>query len=165
MAESVREHFDLAQWCYGHGLRAKSLWHLIVATQDTAMRRAASEQDVEHTGKVDLASAVQKYCQTEVHHVSIGHLESLPSVEVLGVAREFGWALCAIRAGIDGEDYDDVGMPQGADKVNFTDSGTLAVSVSATAITVPDLLIEGLATAVALAPENAQWFPPWPRAL
>ena len=152
-AGQVRELFDRAQWDYGHGLRSDALRNVLMAAELTALSRFG-----EGVARVE---RWRRFVADEVYRLSLGVREAgEPVAKVDGGTVPLGEVLAGLLAGLDGERGEVAIAVRG--EVEFSSSQQLEVVVDGGRVTAPDLLIEGLATAVALAAENAEAFPPWP---
>jgi len=145
-AVNLRDRFIHAQLEYGQWRRESALLLMIACTTETARRRYP------HLTEAD---AFARFVSDEMHNITLASAERV-DVEFEGKSLplgEFLWLLATLRAAADRR------LPFATD---FHADAVTWLRVTPTEVTLPDHLIEGLATAVALAPENEAEFPPDP---
>jgi hypothetical protein len=149
--KSPRELVERAQLLYGQWKREAALLLMIEASLVTAQRRHANTPP---------PAALSDFLDQSIHEVSLGSMapgEALVVPLTLADGEKVAWRLgvwllhfAAVRTSRSRE------LPAATD---FHADPTPWIRVTPTEVIVPDMLIEGLATAVALAPENAAEFP------
>ena len=151
---SPRELVERAQLLYGQWKREAALLLMIDAAIVTASRRFPSAATPE--------SALAAFLDSAVYDISLGLHEPGHRLEALVIAgdqesrQHLGlWLL--FFAAARRSDAARRSLPAATD---FHADAEPWVKVTATEVVLPDMLIEGLATAVALAPENEADFPP-----
>jgi len=151
---SPRELVERAQLLYGQWKREAALLLMIEAVLITALRR--------YPGAPSHDAALSAFLDAAVYDVSLGLHEIGHRLEAQVIAGDqetrlhLGQWLLFFAA----ERQADAAIRSLPAATDFHADAEPWVKVTSTEVVLPDMLIEGLATAVALAPENEAEFPP-----